>query len=104
MSANRKEMVDTLAAGIGVSGGWAAQRLSEAGLKVAIVGAGRQPSAKNFTEHEPKIKLKYRDMAPEMVRRTRPVQKDCYACMEYHHDPLVPALSKSMQSSEMNHE
>src|SRR5579885_1101133 len=25
-------------------------------------------------------------MAPELIRKTRPVQKDCYACMEYNYD------------------
>ena len=29
--------------------------------------------------------LKYRDKAPEIIRRTRPRQKDCYACMEYNY-------------------
>ena len=29
--------------------------------------------------------LKYRDKADELIRRTRPVQKDCYACMEYNY-------------------
>jgi choline dehydrogenase-like flavoprotein len=72
--------------GSGASGGWACKRLAEAGLKVALVDAGRQQSDKNFTEHEPQFKLKYRDMAPEVIRRTRPRQKDCYACMEYNYD------------------
>ena len=86
MSTNGKEVYDVLVVGSGASGGWACKRLSEAGLKVALVDAGRQQSDKNFTEHEPRFQLKYRDMAPEMIRRTRPVQKDCYACMEYNYD------------------
>ncbi|MGH9435807.1 MAG: GMC oxidoreductase, partial [Terriglobia bacterium] len=77
---------DVIVVGSGASGGWAAKRLSEAGLKVAMVDAGFQQSDKNFTEHEPAFKLKYRDMAPEVIRKTRPVQKDCYACMEYNYD------------------
>jgi len=81
-----KQVYDVLVVGSGATGGWAAKRLSEAGVKVALVEAGRQQSDKNFTEHEPAFKLKYRDMAPEVIRRTRPVQKDCYACMEYNYD------------------
>lgn len=77
---------DVIVVGSGASGGWAAKRLSEAGLKVALVDAGRQQSDSNFTEHEPAFKLKFRDMAPEVIRKTRPVQKDCYACMEYNYD------------------
>ncbi len=77
---------DVLVVGSGASGGWAAKRLSEAGLKVALVDAGRPQSDKNFTEHVPPFKLKYRDHAPEIIRKTRPVQKECYACMEYNYD------------------
>jgi glucoside 3-dehydrogenase (cytochrome c) catalytic subunit len=86
MSNQGKQVYDALVVGSGASGGWACKRLSEAGLKVALVDAGRQQSDKNFTEHEPRFHLKYRDMAPEVIRRTRPVQKDCYACMEYNYD------------------
>ena len=77
---------DVIVVGSGASGGWAAKRLAEAGLKVALVEAGRPQSDANFTEHEPAFKLKHRDMAPELIRETRPVQKDCYACMEYNYD------------------
>ena len=86
MSQQEKQVYDVLVVGSGASGGWAAKRLSEAGLKVALVDAGREQSDKNFTEHEPAFKFKYRDMAPAVIRKTRPVQKDCYACMEYNAD------------------
>ncbi|PYV13757.1 MAG: GMC family oxidoreductase [Acidobacteria bacterium] len=71
--------------GSGASGGWAAKRLSEAGVKVALVDAGRPQSDQDFTEHMPEFQLKYRDRAADWIRRTRPVQKDCYACMEYNY-------------------
>lgn len=77
---------DVIVVGSGASGGWACKRLTEAGLKVCLVDAGRQQSDANFTEHEPDFKLKFRNMAPEVIRKTRPVQKDCYACMEYNYD------------------
>ncbi|HET7841595.1 MAG TPA: FAD-dependent oxidoreductase, partial [Terriglobia bacterium] len=77
---------DVIVVGSGASGGWAAKRLSEAGLNVALVEAGRPQSDKNFTEHMAPFQLKYRDRAPEIIRKTRPVQKDCYACMEYNYD------------------
>lgn len=77
---------DVIVVGSGASGGWAAKRLSEAGLKVAMVDCGRPQSDKNFTEHEPAFNLKYRNRAPEIIRKTRPIQKDCYACMEYNYD------------------
>jgi len=72
--------------GSGASGGWAAKQLSEAGLRVAMLDAGRPQQDKNFTEHEQAYQLKYRNQADAYMRRTRPVQKDCYACMEYNAD------------------
>ena len=77
--------------GSGATGGWAAKRLSEAGLHVALLEAGRNVSPSEFTEHMPAYKLKYRDMSPE-IARTRPVQKQCYACMEYNYDWFVDDL------------
>src|SRR5579863_490800 len=77
---------EALVVGSGASGGWAAKRLSEAGLKVALVDCGRPQSDANFTEHKPAFELKYRDRAPEVIKKTRPIQKDCYACMEYNYD------------------
>ncbi len=77
---------DVIVVGSGASGGWAAKRLSEAGVKVAIVDCGRVQTDAAFSEHKHRFDLKYRDQASEMIRRTRPVQKDCYACMEYNYD------------------
>jgi choline dehydrogenase-like flavoprotein len=48
---------DVLVVGSGASGGWAAKRLSEAGLAVALVDAGRPQSDANFTEHVPEFTL-----------------------------------------------
>jgi choline dehydrogenase-like flavoprotein len=77
---------DVIVVGSGASGGWAAKRLSEAGVKVALVDCGRVQADAAFSEHKPAFSLKYRDRAPDVIRRTRPVQKDCYACMEYNYD------------------
>jgi len=90
---------DVIVVGSGASGGWAAKRLSEAGLKVAMVDCGRPQSDKNFTEHEPAFNLKYRDRAPEIIRKTRPVQKDCYACMEYNYDWFANDLDEPYTTS-----
>ncbi len=86
MANSSQEQFDAIVVGSGASGGWAAKRLSEAGLRVALLEAGRALSEKEFTEHMPAFELKYRDRAPEVIRKTRPVQKDCYACMEYNAD------------------
>ncbi len=81
-----KQSFDVIVIGSGASGGWAAKRLSEAGVKVALLDCGRPQSDQNFSEHKPAFELKYRDRVPEVVGRTRPIQKDCYACMEYNYD------------------
>ena len=75
---------DVIVVGSGASGGWAAKRLSEAGVRVALVDCGKPHGDADFTEHKPAWELKYRDRADELMRKTRPVQKDCYACMEYN--------------------
>jgi choline dehydrogenase-like flavoprotein len=77
---------DVLVVGSGASGGWAAKRLAEAGIKVGLVDAGRPHTAEDYREHRQAYELKYRDRAPELIRRTRPRQKDCYACTEYTYD------------------
>jgi choline dehydrogenase-like flavoprotein len=77
---------DVIVVGSGASGGWAAKRLSEAGLTVALVDAGRPHTPADFREHTAPFDLKFRNMAPEIVRRTRPRQQECYACTEYNYD------------------
>ena len=74
---------DAIVVGSGATGGWAAKQLAEAGLRVALLEAGRAISPKEFTEHMPSYKLRY---------RTRPVQKQCYACMEYNYEWFVNDL------------
>jgi choline dehydrogenase-like flavoprotein len=80
-----KQRFDVIVVGSGASGGWAAKRLAEAGVKVALLDCGRPQSDQNFTEHMPAFELKYRDRVPEVVRRTRPIQQDCYACTEFNY-------------------
>ncbi|MBV9622820.1 MAG: GMC family oxidoreductase [Acidobacteria bacterium] len=87
----REKAYDVIVVGSGATGGWAAKRLSEAGLKVALVEAGRAVSAREFTEHMPSFLLKYRNHSPE-VMRTRPIQRQCYACMEYNYEWFVNDL------------
>jgi len=86
-----QQTYDVIVVGSGATGGWAAKQCSEAGLKVAMLEAGRAISPTEFTEHTPAYKLKYRDHSPEIIR-TRPVQKQCYACMEYNYEWFVNDL------------
>lgn len=86
MAHPRKETFDVLVVGSGASGGWACKRLTEAGLKVALLDAGPPQADKNFTEHMPAFNLKYRNHAPEVIRKTRPFQSQCSACSEYNYE------------------
>lgn len=76
---------DVIVVGSGASGGWAAKRLSEAGIKVALLEAGKPQGSEDFKEHVPAYDLTYRDRASELIRRTRPRQRDCYACREWNY-------------------
>ncbi len=70
-----KKQFDVIVVGSGASGGWACKRLAEAGLKVALVDAGRPVLESEFSEHKPPFELRYRDRAPEIIKKTRPIQR-----------------------------
>lgn len=69
-----KEQFDAIVVGSGASGGWACKRLAEAGVKVALVDAGRPLHDGEFREHTAPFELPYRDQAREIIRKTRPIQ------------------------------
>ena len=86
MATKTQDTYDVLVVGSGASGGWAAKRLSEAGVKVALVDAGRPLRITDLNEHGSMLELPYRGLSSEVVRKTRHVQKECYACTERNYD------------------
>ena len=99
MSPQSKAPYDVVVVGSGATGGWAAKKLSEVGLQVALLEAGRKVSPSEFTEHMPAYQLSYRNHSPELVR-TRPIQKACYACTEYNYDWFVNDLENPYTAPE----
>jgi choline dehydrogenase-like flavoprotein len=88
-----KPEYDVIVVGSGASGGWACKRLAEAGLKVALLEAGKPQSDASFTEHKAPFDLKYRGHAKEVLLRTRPIQSR-FACTEYNSDWFVNDLEE----------
>ncbi len=87
-----QEVFDAVVVGSGATGGWAAKELTQAGMRVALLEAGRNlDPEKDFTEHKAPYETKYRTYSP-LIARTRPVQKGCYACMEWNYDWFVNDL------------
>ncbi len=90
--APKQEIFDAVVVGSGATGGWAAKELTEAGLRVALVEAGRALDAsRDFSEHVIPYQVKYRGHSPEMLR-TRFIQAHSYACREYNYKWFVNDL------------
>ena len=47
--ARSKEVFDAIVVGSGATGGWAAKKLTEGGMKVALLEAGPKITPKDFT-------------------------------------------------------
>jgi choline dehydrogenase-like flavoprotein len=81
---------DAIVVGSGASGGWVAKELSEGGAHVLVLDCGRPQTDRNFTEHVPVYKLPYRNLkfreaVSPVIRQTRPIQGQCYACTEWNY-------------------
>jgi hypothetical protein len=70
------------------------QKLGAAGLKVALLEAGKPQFDQNFSEHKPAFELKYRNRATDITRKTRPIQSVFDVCNEYTSDRFVNDLEE----------
>ena len=100
MASKTQDGYDVLVVGSGASGGWAAKRLAEAGVKVALVDAGKPLRVTDLSEHGSFVELPYRESSAELVRKTRPIQKDCYACTERNFDWFANDLEEPYTTAE----
>ena len=77
---------DAIVVGSGATGGWAAKELTEKGLRVLLLEAGKllDPD-KDFKMVAYPYDLKYRGLVPqeELLKARQPIQSKCYACTEY---------------------
>ena len=81
----KQELYDAIVVGSGATGGWAAKELTEKGLRVVVLEAGRKlDPLKDYAEHRWPYELKYRGFGNRRdMERTQPIQSKCYACTEY---------------------
>jgi len=82
---------DAIVVGSGITGGWAAKELSQAGLKTLVLEAGGPiDPAKDYVEHVQPYEVPFRVWGDRrLLKKERPIQTDCYACDEIGHKFFV---------------
>jgi glucoside 3-dehydrogenase (cytochrome c) catalytic subunit len=79
------KIYDAIVVGSGMTGGWAAKELTEAGLETLVLEAGRPitPEA-DYVEHVPPWEKRFRGMGErKALLADQPIQRECYACDEW---------------------
>ncbi|HKQ05331.1 MAG TPA: GMC family oxidoreductase [Blastocatellia bacterium] len=82
----KEQIYDAIVVGSGATGGWAAKELTERGLRVLVLEAGRQlDPLKDYTEHVWPYEVAHRGIVPstQIYGKRQSVQAKCYACNEY---------------------
>jgi choline dehydrogenase-like flavoprotein len=85
MTVKKPAVYDAIIIGSGMTGGWAAKELTEKGLKVLVLEAGRpiEPD-RDYVEHVPITEMKFRGMNDRReTLKDQPIQRTCYACDEW---------------------
>ena len=81
----KPQTYDAIIIGSGMTGGWAAKELTEKGLKVLVLEAGRPTEPdRDYVEHVPITEMKFRGMNDRQeTLKDQPIQRTCYACDEW---------------------
>lgn len=88
----QQPVYDAIVVGSGATGGWAAKELTEKGLRVIMLEAGRKlDPAKDYKMLAFPYDVKHRGLVPqtELYKDRQPTQSKCYACDEYGHHFFV---------------
>ncbi len=102
MQRTKRKVYDAIVVGSGATGGWAAKVLTEKGMTVLVLEAGRQLNPdKDFREHTFPYELKYRGLVPGAKYAPRqPIQSRCYAASEYGHHLFVDDIDNPYTTPE----
>jgi choline dehydrogenase-like flavoprotein len=103
MQKSNRKIYDAIVVGSGATGGWAAKVLTERGMTVLVLEAGRQlDPQKDFREHTFPYELKYRglDDSGEKYAPRQPIQSKCYAANEYGHHLFVDDIDNPYTTPE----
>ena len=82
---------DAIVVGSGMSGGWAAKELTQAGLRTLVLEAGRPiDPLTDYVEHVQPWQMHFRGFGDrKAMERDQPIQSRCYACDEVGHKFFV---------------
>jgi choline dehydrogenase-like flavoprotein len=102
MQRTRRKIYDAIVVGSGATGGWAAKALTERGMTVLVLEAGRQlDPQKDFREHTFPYELKYRGLVSgEKFAPRQPIQSRCYAANEYGNHLFVDDIDNPYTTPE----
>jgi choline dehydrogenase-like flavoprotein len=80
----RREQYDAIVVGSGITGGWAAKELTEAGMRTLVLEAGPMiVPERDYVEHVPAYQMPFRGLGDRRaLDEEQPIQQECYACDE----------------------
>src|SRR5690242_4744616 len=96
------QVFDAVVVGSGATGGWAAKKLTEGGLKVALLEAGKKITPKDFNEHKQPWEVPFLNLTlnREQIAKTRPIQSLCGTLSEFNQDWFVNDLENPYTTPE----
>jgi choline dehydrogenase-like flavoprotein len=99
----QRNVFDAIVVGSGATGGWAAKELTEKGLRVILLEAGRKlDPEKDYRMMTWPYELKYRGAVPQtqLYSARQSTQSKCYACTEYAHHFFVDDIDNPYTTPE----